>query len=81
MAYETELKGGAVEVAEDAGAYAQEGVLTTFFRSRDGRTCARVVGEAPGQPSHRGHHPDSLAGQRRGTARAAPRPDGVAAQG
>jgi hypothetical protein len=37
MAYEIELKGKAVEMVEDADAYAQEGVLSTFFRSRDGR--------------------------------------------
>ena len=37
MAYEIELKGGGVEVVEYADAYAQEGVLTTFFQSRDGR--------------------------------------------
>jgi hypothetical protein len=37
MAYEIELKDGGVEVVEDADAYAQEGVLTTFFQSRDGR--------------------------------------------
>jgi hypothetical protein len=37
MAYEIELKDGDVEVVEYADAYAQEGVLTTFFQSRDGR--------------------------------------------
>jgi hypothetical protein len=37
MAYEIGLKGGGFEVVEDADTYAQEGVLTTFFRSRDGR--------------------------------------------
>jgi hypothetical protein len=37
MAYEIELKGSGVEVIADADAYAQEGVLTTFFRSRGGR--------------------------------------------
>ena len=37
MAYEIELKSGGVEIVEYADAYAQEGVLTTFFQSRDGR--------------------------------------------
>jgi hypothetical protein len=38
MGYEIQLKGASdVERVEDADAYAQEGALTTFFRSRDGR--------------------------------------------
>ena len=41
MAYEIELKGGAVEVVEDAGTYAQEGVLTTFLpESRRAHLCS-----------------------------------------
>jgi hypothetical protein len=37
MAYEIELKGRGPEVV-DADGYAQEGVLTTFFHGRDGRS-------------------------------------------
>ena len=37
MAYEIELKSAGVEIVEYADAYAQDGVLTTFFQSRDGR--------------------------------------------
>jgi hypothetical protein len=38
MSYEIQLKGASeVERVEDADAYVQEGALTTFFRSRDGR--------------------------------------------
>ncbi len=36
MAYQIELKGADTELVEADG-YAQEGVLTTFFRGRDGR--------------------------------------------
>jgi hypothetical protein len=38
MGYEIQLKGNTeVERVQDADSYAQEGALTTFFRSRDGR--------------------------------------------
>ncbi len=37
MGYEIQLNDRA-ETVEEADAYAQEGVLTTFFRTRDGRT-------------------------------------------
>ena len=37
MSYEVQLKGEDVELVAGADAYAQEGVLTTFFQSRDGR--------------------------------------------
>ena len=36
MAYQIQVNGGEAEVV-DADGYVQEGVLTTFFQSRDGR--------------------------------------------
>jgi hypothetical protein len=36
--YEIRLKGGEVDIVEDADAYQQEGPLTTFFQTRPGRT-------------------------------------------
>ena len=40
MGYEIRLKGDEVDLVHDADAYAQEGVLTTFFQRREG---ARVL--------------------------------------
>ena len=37
MGYEVQLRGEEVELIEGADTYAQEGVMTTFFRGRDGR--------------------------------------------
>ena len=38
MGYEVKLKGDMVELVDGADGYAQEGLLTTFFQGRDGRT-------------------------------------------
>ena len=37
MTYEVRLIGGEVETVDQADAYQQEGPLTTFFRTRQGR--------------------------------------------
>lgn len=37
MAYEVQLKDGALETIECADSYQQEGPLTTFFQTRHGR--------------------------------------------
>ena len=37
MGYEIRLQGEEVELVIGADAYAQEGILTTFFQGRDGR--------------------------------------------
>jgi hypothetical protein len=38
MSYEIKLKSGGTECVDGADAYAQEGPLTTFFRTRDGQS-------------------------------------------
>jgi hypothetical protein len=60
MAYQVALKGGEIDIVEDADSYQQEGPLTTFFQTRHGGAVidcwARRVAKLP----HRRYCTNSL---------------------